>query len=507
MAETEEETPATYVPRICAEPDIFTFSEFKILDQLTDGFTIASHEPGFRRIFWANEAACKFMMRAPLEVLQKLDLEQNTSPGMLKFGEMIYQTVQVNKQRYQFPKTVYFGGKPTTCSFQSHPIRVRLPGTDVEKICVLDRITWEDTKKMEVEEKSKTLQLAYELLTNVDCNIISFHKERQEIVFSNHFAKTFWGKSLPEKCSVAAWLELCQFESDNEGRRAEVLAKIEAMEIMSPLTIFECYVERSAATGAREDDLDAEGRVWHRVLVRAIYDPNSGDLCYMVQELLVTVLKEAQLDLLRAQKEREMFFVSISHDLRSPLNGLVGLASSLLMDPKIPSHQRNSLRVIMNSGERLVGLVNDILDAGAIASGALTIREGVVELASVAREVVEVLSPLVKKGVQLLSTVDDDIPPLLGDAGRLNQILTNLVANSTKYTTSGKIRVGASMHAEEPGFVRVAVHDDGIGIPDHKLDQVWEAFRQVDSQTTKRYGGTGLGLSLVKSLVEAHGGR
>ncbi|GAX76782.1 hypothetical protein CEUSTIGMA_g4228.t1 [Chlamydomonas eustigma] len=218
----------------------------------------------------------------------------------------------------------------------------------------------------------------------------------------------------------------------------------------------------------------------------------------------IQVIKELE----ELVEKKEGFMSSVSHELRTPLNGIIGLSDALIIGScgEVNDSVRKTVSTIKTSGCRLLNLINDILDAAAMKRGKLVVKLEKVDLAKLVDDVVDLCSPLAKKGVRMLNNVPSRCPPVVGDSGRIIQIFHNLIGNSCKFTHHGKIWIETSDSSRSDGQIEVAVHDNGIGIPSDKFEQIFQAFEQVDLSTTQKYGGTGLGLSLVKQLVEAHGG-
>ncbi|HIE39666.1 MAG TPA: response regulator, partial [Anaerolineae bacterium] len=167
--------------------------------------------------------------------------------------------------------------------------------------------------------------------------------------------------------------------------------------------------------------------------------------------------------------------------------------------------QRQDLEAIYNSGQHLLGLINDILDISKIEAGKVELSFELVDLEEVIRGVMATAIALVKdKPVEMQQSIPDDLPAVIGDNRRIRQVLLNLVSNAAKFTDEGFIRVEAWADEE---FITISVADSGIGIPPDKLPRIFEAFTQVDASPSRKYGGTGLGLAISKSFVELHGGR
>jgi len=204
---------------------------------------------------------------------------------------------------------------------------------------------------------------------------------------------------------------------------------------------------------------------------------------------------------------KDEFLANTSHELKTPLHGIIGLAESLIEGAtgELSDKTKANLRMITNSGYRLVALVNDILDFAKLKHKHIELQLKTVGLREITDIVLTLSQPLIKqKNLQLLNTLPPKIPPVWADENRLQQILHNLIGNAIKFTEAGTVEISATELEE---LVAVTVTDTGIGIPPDKFDQIFESFEQVDGSTTRAYGGTGLGLTVAKQLVELHGGK
>ncbi len=222
----------------------------------------------------------------------------------------------------------------------------------------------------------------------------------------------------------------------------------------------------------------------------------------LYQESLETSERLKEMDRLKSE-----FLANMSHELRTPLNSIIGFSRVIIkgIDGPLTDMQRTDLQAIFDSGNHLLGLINDILDFSKIEAGKMELVFEATNLRDIIKGVMSTAIALVKdKQLDLKQEVPEDLPIVKADARRVRQVLLNLVGNSSKFTEKGHIKVFAF---HDPMFVTIGVQDTGIGIPADKLDSVFEAFTQVDSSSTRRYGGTGLGLPVAKSFVEAHGGR
>ena len=227
-----------------------------------------------------------------------------------------------------------------------------------------------------------------------------------------------------------------------------------------------------------------------------------------VHERTIAVLEVSKRKAEEAARVKSAFLANMSHEVRTPMNGIIGMID-LARDTQDPAERSDYLRTAHGCAHSLLRIINDVLDLSKLESGKLTFERDRFSVRDLIHEIIRSLEPAAtEKNLAIKSDIAAEVPAtVMGDAGRLRQILVNLIGNAIKFTAHGGVTVRADLLPLRKGQLRFSVSDTGIGIPADQKARIFQPFVQADDSSTRRYGGTGLGLAIASQLVDLMGGR
>jgi two-component system sensor histidine kinase/response regulator len=270
----------------------------------------------------------------------------------------------------------------------------------------------------------------------------------------------------------------------------------------NPILLGQALVELNFLSRADLDQAVTEQILQLRAALQAANRTLERRVQERTAELQQALQRVSELSQLKAN-----FIANISHELRSPLTHIKGYIELLISESLGPltEEQRHALRVSQQSTAKLEGLIEDLIMVSLASRGELSLKLEDIDIRRIASLAVKsFMESAQTRGINLRAEIGEDVPAVQGDAQKIGWVLSQLIDNGIKFTSSGG-SVTVSVRREGENLVIVSVSDTGIGIPAHRLEEIFEPFHQLDSFSTRRYGGTGLGLSLVRQIIEAHG--
>jgi PAS domain S-box-containing protein len=305
----------------------------------------------------------------------------------------------------------------------------------------------------------------------------------------------------------------------HEAYFTEVKQNCELRLVKSTGEMIHAYIEGMATENAGIEYRIAVLDITERKAMEEELRKSRDELDTRVQERTAELVKTNE-DLRKAKeaaeaavKAKAQFLANMSHEIRTPLNAIIGMTSLMLdVDEPFNPEQRDNLELVRTNGDALLTIINDILDFSKMESDKVVLEEQTFALRQCVEESIDLVAlRATEKGLNLAYTIDKNVPDtIIGDFGRLRQVLGNLLSNAVKFTDKGEVTLSVStqeLEGNKNSEIHFAVQDTGIGIPQDHIDQLFQPFSQMEPSTTRLYGGTGLGLAISKNLVELMGGR
>ncbi len=442
-------------------------------------------DPERQRNLWANAAALSFWKAESAEEFLSRDFSDTSTMVRERLAVTAADHAQDKIVREQW--TLYPKGQATTVLLVSRGIRT--PDRRQVMLFAADALP---------TGVDKSMLRGVEALQHTSVRIAMFSLKDGSVLMRNPAAASCFGGLAEERGSKAF---MAMFPEPELARR-----------------IF-AQVQRGQTFSADLELLTSSGRRWHGVDARPMRDPVTGELVMQFNARDIADLKASQAALEAAREVAEAasqakssFLANMSHEIRTPMNGVLGL-TELVLQTELNERQRKFIELAHTSAKGLMVIINDLLDVAKIEAGRVVIDSQPFSLHDCLREA---LHPLLlhahEKSISLHAKVQPGVPQrVLGDALRLRQVLVNLVGNALKFTEKGEVRLEVLRLDEDsapaPLRLRFSVHDTGIGMTREQIAQVFDPFTQADGSITRRYGGTGLGLTIVQRLVGLMGGQ
>ena len=381
--------------------------------------------------------------------------------------------------------------------------------------------------ELELRVEQRTAELRQEITVRKEAEAALRESEQRSRLLLDSTAEGIYGLDLQGQCTFSnrAALRLLGYSDIDEllGRNLHDLTHHTHAD-GSRYPASECPVNQTLRTGEachseaevmwRSDGTSFPAEYWSYPIER------DGQTVGSVVTLIdITTRRAAQQAMLVAKEAAESanrakseFLANMSHEIRTPMNGIIGM-TELALDTPLNQEQKEYLQLVRSSADSLLRVINDVLDFSKIEAGRLDLDQTDIDLPELINQTLKTLAVRAhKKGLELSSRIAPDVPHMLsGDPDRVRQILVNLVGNAIKFTNQGSIVVDVARETSSPEAdafrLHFVVRDTGIGIPADKQQLIFQAFSQVDGSTTRQYGGTGLGLTITRRLVEMMGGK
>ena len=443
-------------------------------------------DPEQQRNLWANAAALRFWHADSAEEFLSRDFSEHGDAVRERLAVTAADHAKGKIVREQW--TLYPKGEPTTVMLVSRGIRT--PERRQVMLFAADSLGG---------GADNGLLRGVEALQHTSVRIAVFGLERGELLMRNPAAAVTFGDT-PPPAGGSEFSRLFAHTQDADNILGRVLRGEACRQ----------DVELHTLAGLR----------WHALDARPMRDPVTGHTVMLFNARDIADLKASQAALVAAREAAEAasqaksaFLANMSHEIRTPMNGVLGL-TELVLQTELDERQRRFIRLAHQSAKGLMTIINDLLDVAKIEAGRIVIDEAPFSLHDCLGESLQPLQlQAQEKRIQLTTRVQPGVPSwLMGDALRLRQVLINLVGNALKFTEHGEVRIEIALAEVQEGDpptclrLRGSVTDTGIGMTRDQIGQIFDPFTQADGSITRRYGGTGLGLTIVQRLVALMGG-
>lgn len=386
-----------------------------------------------------------------LEICEEINFKQLEISGLTQIG-----SIQYNTGNYE--KAIYYNNMALANAYDLGMAQQILDASEV---------LYESYKAL--GNYKKALEM-YELNTSMNDSILS--EEKQRAVIRQEY----------------------KFEYEKEALADSILQheKAQLMELTHQAELRKKNRTRNLLITSGILALIFAGGLWSRI--RYIRKAN---------EKLAVEKERAE----HSEQFKQQFLANMSHEIRTPMNAVLGM-TNLTLDTNVTTKQKNYLNAIKKSSENLLVIINDILDLSKLEAGKMDLEKIPFNLREQIDQVHDTLRfKAEEKGLGFITKIENNVSQvIIGDPSRLNQILINLCGNAIKFTEKGSVRIHVEKVPDSFNTIRFSIHDTGVGIPEEKIDLLFNAFQQADADTSRHYGGTGLGLSISKNLVELQHG-
>ncbi|MFG6466887.1 hybrid sensor histidine kinase/response regulator [Roseateles sp. BYS87W] len=444
------------------------------------------YDPEQQRNLWANAAALRFWHADSAEEFLSRDFSEH--------GDAVRERLAVTAADHALGKivreqwTLYPKGEPTTVMLVSRGIRT----PDRRQVMLFAADSLGGGADM-------AMLRGVEALQHTSVRIAVFGLHTGELLMRNPAAAITFGDTLPPE-GGSEFTRLFAHAHDAQSIHGRVLRGETCRQ----------DVELQTLAGVR----------WHALDARPMRDPVTGDTVLLLNARDIADLKASQAELVAAREAAEAasqakssFLANMSHEIRTPMNGVLGL-TELVLQTELNERQRRFIALAHQSAKGLMSIINDLLDVAKIEAGRIVIEEIPFSLHDCLTEGLQPLQlQAQEKRIALQTWVQPGVPAwLVGDPLRLRQVLINLVGNALKFTEHGEVRIELALADSRPGDapsvlrLRGSVTDTGIGMTREQISLIFDPFMQADGSITRRYGGTGLGLTIVQRLVNLMGG-